>query len=137
RSPEPPEDPFEARRRAEGQRSVEFGTHPLAIISVVAGIAALISTVSCCLAPILAPMLQGICGLLAFSCGATVWYWVRVGRVDRSSNLHQARVGTVLGAFGLILAGVWLTMIGVYGPGLGVVLEQPSNTPGLQRPSGP
>ena len=51
--------------------------------------------------------------------GGTVWFWVKTGRVDRASNLRQARAGTLLGAFGLALALVLIVMIGVYGPGLG------------------
>lgn len=118
-TPSQPEDPDEARRRAEMQRSVEYGTHPLAILSVVSGIAALMATVTCCLAPTLAPLLQGVCGLMSVVTGGTVWFWVKTGRVDRASNLRQARAGTLLGAFGLALALVLIVMIGVYGPGLG------------------
>ena len=113
-------EPFGAEEQPAdvGMSARLSGTHPLSILSVVSGVAAIMTLVSCCIAPILAPLLQGICGLLALTCGVITLRRVQTGHWDRESNQRQGKLGTALGLLGLLLALGWLVAIWEYGPGL-------------------
>ena len=100
------------------KRSTRYGTHPAAILSIVSGIASMLTFASCCIAPVLAPLLQSICGLIALGCGTFVTVRVRQGYLDRESNHRQAKIGAILGIIALLFSLGWLFMFWEHGSGL-------------------
>lgn len=85
----------------------EVGTHPMAMISLVAGIMSLACGVMCCLDPRLAGVMHTTLGLLSLSTAGATFYKVSKGEFDET-NLFQARIALGLGALGLIIGLAWI-----------------------------
>lgn len=93
---------------------VTEGTHPVAMLGVVLGLASMLTGGCFCLVPMLAPFLQGTTGLAAVALGG-----VTLARVKRGqwgpSNAFQAKLALGFGAVGLLCAVAWAVVLTTYG----------------------
>lgn len=108
---QPAEDPRD--------RPTTEGTHPLAMVSLVCGIAGVATSSCICFYPPVAPWLSGVFGLASLGLGVFGSVQVKRGRWH-DSNRFQLRLGLGLGALALLLAGLWIVLLTSYGAGLGV-----------------
>lgn len=100
---------------------VSEGTHPVAMLGLVAGIAGLITATCICVYPPMAPLLPGLCGLAASGMGG--WTLVRVRqRAWHESNRRQGTAALAIGLVDLALAGAWAWLLAAYGAQLGLDL---------------
>lgn len=93
---------------------VTEGTHPVAMLGAVLGIASILTGGCFCLVPMLAPFLQGSTGLAAIVLGSMTLVRIKQARWG-PSNALQAKLALGFGTAGVIFAVCWGVMLSVYG----------------------